>query len=72
MRHQTWHEILAMSRYWLAAVAILCLSGVVADAQTDRLEREVKAAAAGHDVRVGTTPIFGRTVPRVRCRRSGW
>ncbi len=53
MRHQTWHEILAMSRYWLAAIAILCLSGVVADAQTDRLEREVKAAAAGHDVRVG-------------------
>ena len=52
MRHQTWHEILAMSRYWLAAIAILCLSGVVADAQTDRLEREVKAAA-GHDVRVG-------------------
>jgi hypothetical protein len=52
MRHQTWHQILAMSRYWLAAVAILCLSGVVADAQTDRLEREVKAAA-GHDVRVG-------------------
>ena len=41
-----------MSRYWLAAIAILCLSGVVADAQTDRLEREVKAAA-GHDVRVG-------------------
>ena len=45
MRHQTSHEILAMSRYWLAAVAILCLSGVVADAQTDRLEREVKAAS---------------------------
>lgn len=41
-----------MSRYWLATVAILCLSGVVADAQTDRLEREVKAAA-GRDVRVG-------------------
>jgi hypothetical protein len=41
-----------MSRYWLAAIAILCLSGVIADAQTDRLERKVKAAA-GHDVRVG-------------------
>ncbi len=52
MRQQTWHEILAMSRYWLAAVAILWLSGVVAEAQTDRLEREVKVAA-GHDVRVG-------------------
>ncbi len=51
MRHQTWHEILAMSRYWLA-VAILCLSAVGADAQADRLERGVKAVA-GHDVRVG-------------------
>ncbi len=52
MPHQARHETPAMSRCWLAAVAMVCLSGVVADAQTDRLEREVKAAA-GRDVRVG-------------------
>ncbi len=52
MRHQARYRMRWMSRCWLAAVGMLCLSGVAADAQTDRLEREVKAAA-GHDVRVG-------------------
>jgi len=52
MRHQARDLTLAISRCWFAIVGILCLSGVVAHAQTDRLEREVRAAA-GHDVRVG-------------------
>ena len=52
MRRQARHVTLAMSRCWLAAVGILCLSVAVANAQADRLEREVKAAA-GRDVRVG-------------------
>ena len=52
MRHQARHVTLAMSRCWLAAVGILCLCVAVANAQADRLEREVKAAA-GRDVRVG-------------------
>ncbi len=43
--------MLAMSRCWLAA-AILCLSVLVARAQADRVEREVRAAP-GRDVRVG-------------------
>jgi uncharacterized membrane protein len=52
MRHQARYLTLAMSRRWLAAVGILCLSILVAYAQADRLEREVKAAA-GREVRVG-------------------
>ena len=52
MRHQARYLTLAMSRCWLAAVGILCLSILVAYAQADRLEREVKAAA-GREVRVG-------------------
>lgn len=52
MRHQVRYLTLAMSRRWLAAVGILCLSILVAYAQADRLEREVKAAA-GREVRVG-------------------
>jgi len=52
MPHQARYVILATSRCWLAAAGILWLSGVVAQAQTERLEREVKAAA-GRDVRVG-------------------
>jgi hypothetical protein len=52
MRHQARYLTLAMSRCWLVAVGILCLSVLVAYAQADRLEREVKAAA-GREVRVG-------------------
>ncbi len=52
MPHQARDPTLAMSRRWLAAVGILCLSAVGADAQADRLEREIKAAA-GREVRVG-------------------
>ena len=52
MPYQVRYLTLATNRCWLAAVGIVCLSGVVAQAQTDRLEREVKAAA-GRDVRVG-------------------
>ncbi len=44
--------MLAIGRYWLAAAAILCLSVLVARAQADRVEREVKAAP-GRDARVG-------------------
>jgi hypothetical protein len=44
--------MLTISRYWLAAAAILCLSVLVARAQADRVEREVKAAP-GRDARVG-------------------
>ena len=52
MRHEARYVTLAMSRDWLAAVGIFCLCVAVANAQADRLEREVKAAA-GRDVRVG-------------------
>ncbi|HMK70739.1 MAG TPA: hypothetical protein VK442_07185 [Xanthobacteraceae bacterium] len=52
MRCQAHYVTFAMSRCWLVIVAIVCLSGVVAHAQIDRLEREVKAAA-GRDVRIG-------------------
>jgi len=52
MRHQARYLTLAMNRRWLAAVGILCLSVLVAYAQADRLERELKAAA-GREVRVG-------------------
>jgi len=51
MRHEARYLTLAMSGCWLAA-GILSLSVLVAYAQADRLEREVKAAA-GRDVRVG-------------------
>jgi hypothetical protein len=43
--------MLAMSRYWLAAV-FLCVSALAAQAQGEVMERQVKAAP-GHDVRVG-------------------
>ena len=59
MRHRAHYLTLAMSRCGLAIVGVLCLSGVVAHAQTDRLEREVKAAA-GRDIRIG---IFANIRP---------
>ncbi len=44
--------MLTTGRTWLVAAAILCLPALVARAQADRVEREVKAAP-GRDVRVG-------------------
>ena len=41
-----------LSRRWLAAAACVCLSALVAHAEADTVERQVKAAP-GRDVRVG-------------------
>jgi hypothetical protein len=42
----------ALSRYWIATAAFLCLSVLVARAQGNVAEREIKAAP-GREVRVG-------------------
>ncbi len=44
--------MLTISRYGLAAAAFLCVSALVAGAQGDTFERQVRAAP-GRDVRVG-------------------